>query len=137
MSKARSPATLSNAYDRRPVRRPVPPERHNGSQAEHCMLEIGAKRIDEDALAQICRRYSVRELSVFGSTARGDARPGSDIDLMVEFEPSARIGVFRFMTFSGELESLLGEKVDLVTKTGLKPWIRPQALKDARLLYAA
>jgi predicted nucleotidyltransferase len=101
------------------------------------MLEIGAKRIDEDALAQICRRYSVRELSVFGSTARGDARPGSDIDLMVEFEPSARIGVFRFMTFSGELESLLGEKVDLVTKTGLKPWIRPQALKDARLLYAA
>ena len=85
----------------------------------------------------MCRRYGVRELSLFGSAARGEARPESDIDIMVEFEPGVRIGLIRFESLVEELESLAGRRVDLVTRRGLKPWVRPQVLKDARVIYAA
>lgn len=63
------------------------------------------------------------------STARCVRR--ADIDLMVEFEPGERIGLIRFESFVEELESLAGRRVDLVTKRGLKPWVRPKVLKDA------
>jgi len=90
-----------------------------------------------ERIAEICRRYHVRELAVFGSAARGDIRPDSDIDLLVEFEPDARIGLFKFAAMEQELAALFGRKVDLVTKPGLKPWIRPHVLRDAKILYAA
>ena len=90
-----------------------------------------------ERIAEICRRYHVRELAVFGSAARGDIRPDSDIDLLVEFEPDARIGLFKFAAMEQELAALLGRIVDLVTKPGLKPWIRPHVLRDAKILYAA
>jgi predicted nucleotidyltransferase len=45
--------------------------------------------LPEAAIAEICRRHQVRELSVFGSAARGDMRPDSDIDLLVDFLPGA------------------------------------------------
>jgi hypothetical protein len=61
----------------------------------------------------------------------------SDIDIMVEFEPGVRIGLIKFESLVEELESLTGRRVDLVTKRGLKPWVRPQVLKDARVVYAA
>ena len=64
-------------------------------------------------------------------------RAESDIDLMVEFEPGARIGLLKFQALSEELEALLARRVDLVTKLALKPWVRPHALKDARIVYAA
>jgi predicted nucleotidyltransferase len=59
---------------------------------------------------------------VFGAAARGELRPESDIDFMVEFEAGARIGLLKFMSLSDELEAAVGRKVDLVTKRGLKPW---------------
>lgn len=68
---------------------------------------------------------------------RGEMGPDSDIDVLVEFDPSARIGVLKFESLSEELEALLGRKVDLVTKRGLKSWIRPQVLNEARVIYAA
>lgn len=64
-------------------------------------------------------------------------RPGSDIDIIVEFEPGARIGLIKFESFAEELESLASRKVDLVTRRGLKTWVRSQVLKDARTIYAA
>ena len=88
-------------------------------------------------LAEVCRRYGVKELSLFGSAARGEMRPESDIDMMVEFQPGVRIGLVKFESLAGELESLAGLRVDLVTKRGLKPWVRPPVLKDARVFYAA
>jgi hypothetical protein len=100
-------------------------------------LELGDAQVDEIQLADLCRRYGILELSLFGSAVRGEMRPGSDIDVMVEFDPSARIGLIRFESLSKELEALIGRKVDLVTKRGLKPWIRPQVLKEARVIYAA
>lgn len=100
-------------------------------------LQLGDTQVDGPSLAEVCRRYGVKELSLFGSAVRGEARSESDIDLMVEFVPGVRIGVIRFESLVEELQSLAGRKVDLVTKHGLKPWVRPQVLKDARVIYAA
>ena len=100
-------------------------------------LQLGEAQVDEIKLADLCRRYGVMELSIFGSAVRGEMRPGSDIDVMVEFDPGARIGLLRFESLSEELGALVGHKVDLVTKRGLKPWIRPNVLQEARVIYAA
>jgi len=100
-------------------------------------LQLGDIEVEEKKLADLCRRYGIRELALFGSAVRGDMRPGSDIDVMVEFEPSVRIGLLKFERLSEELGALVGRKVDLVTKRGLKSWIRPQVLKEARVIYAA
>jgi hypothetical protein len=99
-------------------------------------LQFGDMRVDGPLLAEVCHRYGVKELSLFGSAARGEMRPESDIDVMVEFEPGRRIGLIRFESLVEELESLAGRRIDLVTKGGLKPWIRPKVLKDAQIIYA-
>ena len=77
------------------------------------------------------------QTSLFGSAAHGEMHPESDVDFMVEFEPEARIGLIEFESLAEELESLVGRKVDLVTKLGVKPWVRPHVLKDARSICAA
>ncbi|MBE0660744.1 MAG: nucleotidyltransferase family protein [Bryobacteraceae bacterium] len=100
-------------------------------------VKLGPAEIDASKLADVCRRHGVKELYLFGSVARGQSGPGSDVDLMVEFAPGVRVGMIEFETFSDELESLAGRKVDLVTRRGLKPWIRPHVLKEARIIYAA
>lgn len=100
-------------------------------------LQFGDTHVERTSLVEVCRRYGVKELSLFGSSVRGEMRPESDIDIMVEFEPGVRIGLIKFESLAEELEALAGRKVDLVTKRGLKPWIRPEVLKDARVIYAA
>jgi len=100
-------------------------------------LHLGAIPVDEEQLAAVCRRYQVRELSLFGSVARGEMRPDSDIDLLVEFLPDAAVGLLEHAGLMLELARLLGRKVDLVSKNGLKPRIRPSVLRDAQLVYAA
>jgi predicted nucleotidyltransferase len=101
------------------------------------MLGLGDTQIDGPSLAEVCRRYRVKELSLFGSAVRGEMRPESDIDIMVEFEPGVRIGLIKFESLADELESLAKRRVDLVTKRGMKPWVRTRVLKDARVIYAA
>ena len=76
-------------------------------------------------------------MSVFGSAARGELRPDSDIDLLVVFEAEASVGFLRLAEVAEALAALLGRPVDLVPKNGLKPLLRPQVLAEARLLYAA
>jgi len=88
-------------------------------------------------IAQICRRYHVKELSVFGSHARGDARPDSDIDFLVEFQPGAPVGLIEYAALMRELSILLDRKVDLVSKKALKPLLRDAVLREVRLAYAA
>jgi predicted nucleotidyltransferase len=71
---------------------------------------------DPDALASICRRYRIRRLSLFGSTLKGMARPDSDVDLLVEFEPSATPSLVTMAEIELQLSPLLGDrKVDLRT----------------------
>ena len=90
-----------------------------------------------DALEAFCRRYEVRELSVFGSMANGSARADSDVDVLVEFSSTARPGFLTLARMQRELSELARRKVDLVPKAGLKPLIRDVVLSSARVLYAA
>lgn len=94
-------------------------------------------RIAADELAAFCRKNVIQELSLFGSALRGDFGPNSDIDLLVTFQPEARIGFLDLARIQRELAELLGRPVDLVPKAGLKPAIRAEVLESAELLYAA
>jgi uncharacterized protein len=85
----------------------------------------------------LCRRYLVRELSLFGSAARGEMRPESDIDLLVAFLPESEIDLVDYTGLMLDLSRLLGRKVDLVMKIGLKPLVRESVLGEAQVLYEA
>ena len=81
------------------------------------VIALLAARRDE-----IVRQFGVRSLSLFGSMARDEARPNSDVDLLVEFEgPTTFDGHMGLLVF---LEDLLGCRVDVVTAKGLKPGLR-------------
>ena len=88
-------------------------------------------------LAELCRRYYVRELSLFGSVLRDDFRDDSDIDVLVVFEPGAPIGLFEYVRLQHEMSDLIGRQVDLVEKSGLKQFLRDEVLESARVIYAA
>ena len=77
--------------------------------------------------ASLQRRYPVHRLALFGSYARGEAQPDSDVDLRVEVDPS--IGL-RFVTLAEDLEGLLGLPVDLVSQGALKPQLMAVLVPD-------
>jgi len=110
--------------------------KHNGIQ-EYAMTFATGVELPETELAEFCRRHQVRELALFGSAARGELRPDSDIDILVEFLPEARPGLLGFSAMTRELAPIFGRRVDLAVKPALKPLIRPAVLAEAKLLYAA
>lgn len=91
--------------------------------------------IPELQLANLCRRYQVHRLSVFGSVLRGDDDADSDLDLLVEFEPGAVVGL-KFITLQRELSDLLGREVDLNTPAFLSRHFRDRVVEQAQVLYA-
>jgi predicted nucleotidyltransferase len=93
--------------------------------------------LPEAELVDFCRRHQVRELALFGSAARGEMRPDSDIDLLVDFLPEARPGLLGLSAMMRELADMLGRRVDLAVKPALKPLVRPSVLAEAKVLYAA
>ena len=101
------------------------------------MTIAGQIDLPETRIAEICRRHQVKELCLFGSAARGEMRPDSDFDLLVDFLPGARPGLLGGSAMTRELTALLGRRVDLAIKPALKPLIRPAVLAEARLIYAA
>lgn len=99
-------------------------------------MNVAGVSVDEEALAAVCRRYGVTRLDVFGSVGRGDARPDSDIDVLYELAPDARLG-WRIEDLADELSASLGRRVDLVSRNALHQRLRDKVLSEARLLYAA
>jgi uncharacterized protein len=93
--------------------------------------------LPETELAEICRRHQIKELSLFGSAVRGEMRLDSDIDLLVEFMPDAKVSLFGHFDAEQELSKLVGKKVDLVSKTALRGRLRNEILSEARSIYAA
>jgi len=93
--------------------------------------------ISRQAVAALCRRHHIRRLELFGSVLRDDFRPDSDVDMLVEFEPEAQIGLFAFQQIQTELSALVQRPVDLVPRNGLKPLIRESVLASAQEIYAA
>jgi len=94
-------------------------------------------RLPLPAIGSLCRRYRVRELSVFGSAVRGEVAADSDLDVLVDFEPDAQIGFLALARMQRELAELVGRPVDLVPKGGLKPAIRESVAAEAEVIYAA
>ncbi|WP_058868318.1 nucleotidyltransferase family protein [Chloracidobacterium thermophilum] len=88
-------------------------------------------------IEEFCRKHHIRQLSLFGSAARGDFRPESDVDILVEFQADARVGFLQLSRMQRELTEIFHRPVDLVPRTGLKPAIREQVLKEEIVLYAA
>jgi hypothetical protein len=77
------------------------------------------------------RDFAVRSLAVFGSVARDEAAPGSDVDVLVEFEPDAHVGLIAFIRLKHFLEDVLGAPVDLATPDALRAEMRDAILREA------
>ena len=90
-----------------------------------------------DLLAQFCEAQHICRLSLFGSRLAGSARPDSDIDLLVEFDPGREPGLLGLVTMEADLAILLGgnAKVDLRTPQELSPYFRDQVLRKAEVIY--
>ena len=76
------------------------------------------------------RREGIRHLGLFGSVARGEATPESDVDVLVTFDPKAKIGLFKLSGLGRRIGEILKRPVDLVPEDSLKDHVRPSALKD-------
>ena len=82
------------------------------------------------------RRLGVRRLALFGSVLRNEARPDSDVDVLVEFTPAEKT-FDRFMALADLLENTLGHPVEVVTTEALSPFIGPHILAEARDVFRA
>jgi predicted nucleotidyltransferase len=89
--------------------------------------------INEAKLAEICRSHDVRVLKIFGSAAQGEDRPGSDVDLIVEFEGEKSL--FDLIALELELQEFLGREVDLLTEPSISPYLRDRILASASVIY--
>lgn len=84
---------------------------------------------DTERLREISRRHGVDRVRVFGSAARGEASPQSDLDLLIALGPGR--GFRDLMDFCEEVEAALGRRVDVVVEDGLSPFIKDRVLKEA------
>ncbi len=91
--------------------------------------------VDRQRIAEFCRKFHIRKLSLFGSVLRDDFRPDSDVDVLVTFEPGQVIGL-RIIDIEDELAQLLGRRVDLVSEKYLNHRIRDRVLSAAEVQYA-
>jgi hypothetical protein len=100
---------------------------------------MGRARINipKDKITEFCRRYHIRRLALFGSVLRDDFRPGSDVDVLVEFEPEHVPGFLGLYELEQQLSGLLdGLEVDLITEKFLNRRIRERVLAEAEVQYA-
>lgn len=97
--------------------------------------------IDPDKRARIeafCRRWVVAELWLFGSAARGDQRPDSDVDVLARFLPDSETPTWDRPAMTDELEATFGREVDLLSEGILRnPFRRATIMRDRQVLYAA
>ena len=77
-------------------------------------------KLPQERVADFCRRRQIKRLSVFGSATRDDFRPDSDVDVLVEFEDSARVTLFDLVEMQDELKDLLDRPVDLVERQAVE-----------------
>ena len=89
--------------------------------------------IDIEKLIDICRKYRVRKVALFGSFARGDAGPDSDVDLLITFYD--RVGFLTLAKLERELSEVLHRIVDLLTEQSISPYLRDQILSEQKVIY--
>jgi predicted nucleotidyltransferase len=92
--------------------------------------------ISRSEIADFCRRHRIRKLSLFGSLLRDDFGPKSDVDVLVEFEPDSRVGLFKLYDLEQELSQLLGgRRIDINTPNSLSKYFRDEVLAEAEVVY--
>lgn len=95
-------------------------------------------RIDRRKIAELCRRYGVAELALFGSVLRDDFRADSDVDVLVSFGPEAHPSLLELVELREDLKDVFGREVDLVERAGLRnPFRRRAILSTAEVVYAS
>jgi Predicted nucleotidyltransferases len=92
-------------------------------------MDLVALRAHRAAILRLAASYGASNVRVFGSVARGEARPESDLDLVVDMAPTASL--LAWGAFWEALESLLGARVDLAVSTDLRPEVRSAVLREA------
>jgi uncharacterized protein len=94
--------------------------------------------VPRDKIEEFCRRRRVTEFGLFGSVARGEVRPESDVDVLVTFAPDAGWSLFDLVEMQDELKVLFGGEVHLVERDGLRnPFRRHEILRTVEIIYAA
>ncbi|HWB20756.1 MAG TPA: nucleotidyltransferase domain-containing protein [Phycisphaerales bacterium] len=88
-------------------------------------------------IGELCRRFGVKSLSLFGSILGDHFTSDSDVDMLVEFIPQSRIGLIGIANLQAELSQLIGRNVDLRTPAELSRYFRNEVLAHAKLLHAA
>jgi uncharacterized protein len=96
-------------------------------------------QLPESAIEQFCRKWNLRELSVFGSVLREDFQPASDVDVLITFAPGSGMTFESFLEMRAELSKMFGgREVDLIQKRLLRnPFLRERILMTRKVLYAA
>jgi len=92
--------------------------------------------ISKNDIADFCHRHSIHKLSLFGSSLRDDFGPNSDVDVLVEFAPNAKVGLFKLYDLEQELSVLLGgRKIDINTPKSLSKHFRDEVIAEAEIVY--
>ena len=91
-------------------------------------------QFDESRLADFCRRHGIVRLRLFGSTARGEDGPDSDVDLIADF--GVPVGYFELIRAEDELAEFLGRRVDLLTEPAISKYMREAVLASAQVIFA-
>lgn len=92
--------------------------------------------IPQPEIREFCRTHGVRELALFGSALRDDFSADSDVDVLIDPAPEARIGLVTLQRMRDELAAIFGRPVDLLTRAGLNPNIREDVLREALVIHA-
>ena len=101
-------------------------------QRSHAQIQIPRTQ-----LAELCKRYNVYRLVLFGSVLSENFRPDSDVDILVSFKPESHVGFIALSRMQRELAALFQRPVDLVPLDGVKPVIRDAVLANIEEVYAA
>lgn len=95
-------------------------------------------QLDRDALAAFCRKWKIRELSLFGSALRDDFGPESDLDFLVSFEPETGWDLWDLVTMREDMMTIVGREVDIVVREALRnPYRRKEILTHREVIHAA
>ena len=100
-------------------------------------MQVHAIDIPIAKLRQCCQRHGIVRASLFGSVLRDDFTDKSDIDVLAEFAPEARVGLIRLGGIEAELSELFGRRVDLNTPESLSKYFRDEVLAEAEIIYDA
>lgn len=87
------------------------------------------------AIEENPHKDEIKKISLFGSYLSGGEREDSDIDLLIEFSPSAKVGFLKFIDIQEQIAQSLGRKVDLLTPEALSKYFRDKVLKEAEVIY--